>query len=256
MNRYLFLSSVAVTCLASAAGSGSAAKELTATPDGIRQQVAALQPGDTLRLPAGTYPGGIWLKGLHGRADAPITIRGEGDQTVLTGKPGTNTVDVTDCQWLVIRDLKFDGRGQPVDAIKAGKDSSRGCHHVTIENNLIVNHGADQQIVGISTKSPCSDWVIRGNTILGAGTGMYLGNSDGSQPFVRGVIEYNLVSDPIGYCLQIKHQEPRPPVEALPRGTLHDDPPLQRLPQDRPAQSRRRPAERVAGRISRQRAGS
>jgi hypothetical protein len=71
--------------------------------------------------------------------------------------------------------------------------------------------------VGISTKSPCSDWTIRGNTVVGAGTGLYLGNSDGSEPFVRGVIEYNLVSDPIGYCMQIKHQNPRPNIEALPR---------------------------------------
>ena len=201
--------------LASAAG--APARELTATPANIRQQVAALQPGDTLVLQPGKYPGGIWLKGLHGRQDAPITIRGQGPQTVLLGREGTNTVDLSDCQWLVLRDLTFDGQGKEVDAIKAGKETTRGCHHITIENNTIINHGADQQIVGISTKSPCSDWTIRGNTILGAGTGIYLGNSDGNQPFVRGTIEYNLVRDPVGYCMQIKHQNPRPNIETLPR---------------------------------------
>lgn len=203
--------------LACACSAPVSARELTATPGTLRQQVATLQPGDILRLEPGAYPGGIWLKGLHGRADAPITIHGRGRETMLVGRDGTNTIDLTDCQWLVLRDLFFDGRGRAVDAIKAGKDSQRGCHHILIENNTIVNHGANQQIVGLSTKSPCSDWIIRGNTILGAGTGMYLGNSDGSQPFVRGVIEYNLISDPIGYCLQIKHQSPRPPVAALPR---------------------------------------
>ncbi|MGD0898444.1 MAG: hypothetical protein ABR915_11450 [Thermoguttaceae bacterium] len=195
----------------------AAARELTATPANLRQQVAALQPGDTLLLQPGKYPGGIWLKGLHGRPDAPITIRGQGPQTVLLGREGTNTVDLSDCQWLVLRDLTFDGQGKEVDAIKAGKETARGCHHITIENNTIVNHGANQQIVGISTKSPCSDWIIRGNTIVGAGTGIYLGNSDGNQPFVRGIIEYNLIRDPIGYCMQIKHQNPRPNIEALPR---------------------------------------
>ena len=116
------------------------------------------------------------------------------------------------------RNLTFDGQGKAVDAIKAGKETARGCHHITIEGNTIINHGANQQIVGISTKSPCSDWTIRGNTILGAGTGIYLGNSDGSQPFVGGTIENNLIRDPVGYCMQIKHQNLRPAIEALPRG--------------------------------------
>ncbi len=197
---------------------GAAARDLTATPTNLRQQVAALQSGDNLLLQPGKYPGGIWLKGLYGRPDAPITIRGQGPQTVLLGREGTNTVDLSDCQWLVLRDLMFDGQGKEVDAIKAGKETARGCHHITIENNTIINHGADQQIVGISTKSPCSDWIIRGNTIIGAGTGIYLGNSDGNQPFVRGTIEYNLIRDPVGYCMQIKHQNPRPNIDALPRG--------------------------------------
>ncbi|MGA2032839.1 MAG: hypothetical protein ABSG68_11315 [Thermoguttaceae bacterium] len=193
-------------------------RELPATPANLRQQVAALQPGDTLMLQPGKYSGGIWLKGLHGRPDTPITIRGQGPQTVLLGREGTNTVDLSDCQWLVLRDLTFDGQGKEVDAIKAGKETTRGCHHITIENNTIINHGANQQIVGISTKSPCSDWIIRGNTILGAGTGIYMGNSDGNQPFVRGTIEYNLIRDPVGYCMQIKHQNRWPDIEALPRG--------------------------------------
>ena len=193
------------------------AREIEATPASALQQLGGLQPGDTLTLAPGRYPGGLWLKGLHGRPDAPITIRGKSAQTVLLGKAGTNTMDITDCQWLVIRDLTFDGQGKPVDAIKAGKDTTRCCHHITIENNTIINHGANQQIVGISTKTPCADWTIRGNTILGAGTGLYLGNSDGNQPFVRGLIEYNLVSDPVGYCMQIKRQNARPDIAGLPK---------------------------------------
>jgi hypothetical protein len=66
-----------VSCLAAVFVAGPAfADERTATPETIRQQVAALRPGDTLTLQPGVYPGGIWLKGLHGRADAPITISG------------------------------------------------------------------------------------------------------------------------------------------------------------------------------------
>jgi hypothetical protein len=99
-----------------------------------------------------------------------------------------------------------------VDAVKAEGVSD----HITLENLCIRNHGNDQQIVGISTKAPAWDWVIRGNIILRAGTGIYLGSSDGSAPFVHGVIEYNLIADTLGYNMEIKHQLPRPNLPGLP----------------------------------------
>ena len=70
--------------------------------------------------------------------------------------------------------------------------------------------------MAISTKCPAWNWVIRGNTIVGAGTGIYLGNSDGRAPFVAGIIERNLIVDTIGYNLQIKHQLPRPEISGMP----------------------------------------
>lgn len=39
---------------------------------------------------------------------------------------------------------------------------------------------------------------------------MYLGNSNGEAPFLRGIIEYNRISDPEGYCIEIKHQNSWP----------------------------------------------
>ncbi|MCA9643950.1 MAG: right-handed parallel beta-helix repeat-containing protein, partial [Myxococcales bacterium] len=83
-------------------------------------------------------------------------------------------------------------------------------HHILVENLDLSGFDADQQIVGISTKTPAHNWVIRGNRIAGAGTGLYLGNSDGSLPFYAGVIEFNSVSSTLGYSMQIKHQLSRP----------------------------------------------
>jgi hypothetical protein len=57
-------------------------------------------------------------------------------------------------------------------------------------------------------KSPAWRWTIRGNRILEAGTGIYLGNSDGTQPFVAGIIEGNLFLNSIGYNMEIKNQLP------------------------------------------------
>ena len=72
--------------------------------------------------------------------------------------------------------------------------------------------------VGISTKTPTWGWVIRRNVIHGAGTGIYLGDSDGSDAFIGGVIENNLIRNTIGYNMQIKHQTPRPTVTGMPAG--------------------------------------
>ena len=197
----------------------AAGRDVPATPENYRTLLGQLQPGDTLRLGPGRYTRGLRIRALHGSKGKPITIEGQPGKTVLVARGGSNTCDLTDASWIVIRNLTFDGRGlKHIDAIKAGGDTSKGVHHVTIEGNTIVNHGANQQTVAISTKVPCWDWTIRGNTIIGAGTGLYLGNSDGRQPFIRGIVEGNFIKDPHGYCMQIKHQISRPKTPGIPAG--------------------------------------
>jgi hypothetical protein len=118
-----------------------------------------------------------------------------------------------------LRHLQLDGGNVPVDAIKA-EGHSRYADFVTLESLHIHDHAASQQNVGISTKCPAFGWVVRGNRIERVGTGMYLGDSDGSDPFVAGLIEKNRVSDTLGYNLQIKHQKTRPVEYAGPHDTV------------------------------------
>jgi hypothetical protein len=188
--------------------------EVSVGPSNYLRTVQNLGPGDTLILPTGIYREGLPLKGIKGTAEAPIVISGPTDQSaVFTAKNCCNTVQLTDSSYIEIRNLTLDGTGTNG---AFGVDSRGPCHDITLENLKIINYGGNQQIVGISTKGPAWNWVIRGNTIIGAGTGMYLGNSDGTRPFVNGLIEYNVVLDTIGYNLQIKHQLPRPSDVGLP----------------------------------------
>jgi hypothetical protein len=190
------------------------AADIPANPGNYRAQLGRLQPGDTLILAPGTYDRGLPLTGTRGEPGRPIEIRGPADHSaVFTARPCCNTVQLEDVAYVVVRNLTLDGAANPVSH---GVASRGPCHDVTIENLRIVNHGGSQQTVGISTKGPAWNWVIRGNTILGAGTGMYLGDSDGSDPFVNGLIEHNVVLDSRGYNLQIKHQAPRPTDVGLP----------------------------------------
>jgi hypothetical protein len=207
---------VAAFVAASDAGAESAYR---GTPDNYRQLIALLRPGDTLALAAGEYRDGLPAHNLAGEPGRPITIAGPevGPSATFVARRGHATVSVVDSRHLVIRNLVLEGNNLPVDGVKAERPS-RPVHDITLENLVIRGHGNNQQTVGISTKCPAWNWIIRGNTIIGAGTGIYLGDSDGSAPFVAGLIERNLVVDAIGYDLQIKHQNSRADIPDMPAG--------------------------------------
>jgi hypothetical protein len=195
-----------------------AAGEIQANPSNYRSLLSSLKPGDTMRLAAGRYPR-LSLTGLHGAPDAYITITGPetGPPAIIAGSPGYNTVEILDCSYVSIAGLRIDSLGIPgAFGISARKGLGNLTHHIRIEGNILVGQNGGQQTDGISTKTPTWGWVIRYNRILGAGTGLYLGDSDGSDPFVAGVIEHNLVRDTIGYAMEIKDQVAIPPIEGMP----------------------------------------
>jgi hypothetical protein len=185
---------------------------VNAGPDDYLAKLRALTPGQTLLLAPGDYEPrndvpGLPIFDLHGTPEAPITITGpeRGPRPVLLGQSTHNTVRFANASYIVVRNLDIDGRNLGGDGVKA----QGVAHHITLENLAIRGVESSQDIVGISTSGgPTWNWVIRGNTIINAGTGMYLGSSDGRRPFVAGIIERNLVQDSIGYNIQIKHQLP------------------------------------------------
>ncbi len=196
-----------------------AAADIPADPRTYRALLRQLQPGDSLLLAPGDYADGLPVHRLIGTAAAPIRIRAANPSARprFVSRSDRNTVSIVDAMYVAISDLDLDGDNLYVDAVKA-EGHSRFAHHITLENLRITGHGPHQQNVGISTKCPASGWIVRGNEIIGGGTGMYFGNSDGNAPFVGGLIEDNLVVDTIGYNLQIKHQNPRPADVGLPTG--------------------------------------
>jgi hypothetical protein len=201
-----------------------------AGPDDYLQVIPTLQPGDTLSLRAGVYDGGLTIRDLHGAPDRPIVIRGphatNGERAVFAATNGRNTVSLAAASYIIIGNLWLDGQHAEADAVKA-EGGSLPVHDITLERLTIVGHDRGQDIVGISTKCPAWRWVIRDNVIVGAGTGMYLGNSDGSAPFVAGTIERNVVVDSIGYGIEIKYQAVRTALAGMPDGpsvtTLSDN---------------------------------
>lgn len=200
------------------ASTALAGREYTATPDSYVTLLRELAPGDRMTLSPGVYEHGLPIHGINGSAQAPIVITGPDDArpAILLARTNRNTISIVNSSHVAIQNLTLDGAGLPVDGVKC-EGHAQWAHHITLANLDIRGHGNNQQTVGISTKCPAWGWVISGNRIVGAGTGIYLGNSDGSAPFVGGLIERNVILDTIGYNLQIKHQKPRPELPGLPQ---------------------------------------
>ena len=194
------------------------AAEIQADQTDYQSKINNLQPGDTLVLAAGQYTGLMNLRDVYGTADNWITIKGPatGPRAVFLGNPVQccNTIEIRSAQYLALENLEIDGQG--IDGIFAISYAGSNTHHIRIEGCTIKGHSSHQQTVGISTKSPTWGWVVRRNTIVDAGTGMYFGNSTGNQAFVGGLIEYNVFLDCKGYNMQIKHQNQRELVAGMP----------------------------------------
>ena len=189
----------------------TAAADYRVDAQNYRDYLRHLQPGDRLLLVSGDYRQGLPLHNLSGRAGQPIVVEAADPAAPprFIARPHANTVSLVNVRHLVLRHLELDGGNLPVDAVKA-EGHSRYADHITLESLHIHDHAASQQNVGISTKCPALGWVVRGNRIERVGTGMYFGDSDGSDPFVGGVIEANRIAHTLGYNLQIKHQTTRP----------------------------------------------
>ena len=194
------------------------AVDISANPSHYRKILTMLKPGDTMRLEPGKYSR-LVIANLNGSADAWITIEGpvSGPPAIITGEGGYNTVEIINCSYVAIENLRIDSRGiDGAFGISAKGGSRNRTHDIRIEGNTLVGQNAGQQTVGISTKVPTWGWIIRNNQILGAGTGIYLGDSDGTQPFVNGLIENNLIKDTIGYNMEIKDQISIPEIPGMP----------------------------------------
>lgn len=200
--------------------SPSHAANIQADPLNYRKLVRTLKPGDTLNLLSGSYQR-LPIMGLNGTPDAWITITGpaSGEPAVIVAEPGYNTVEITNSSYLSVENLRIDSLGIPgAFGISAKGREDNLTHHIRIEGNTFVGQNGGQQTDAISTKTPTWGWTIRYNQILGAGAGLYLGDSDGTQPFVEGIIENNLIADTIGYNMEIKDQIAIPPLPGMPAG--------------------------------------
>jgi hypothetical protein len=215
---------IASLAMISLAPSSALATEYRADPSTFTAMIPMLRAGDTLSLAAGRYTRPLNITNVNGTATNPIVITGpaSGEPAVFVADPGAccNTVELRNASYVTVQRLTIDGNHvSGVFGLSAKDGATNVVHHITVQDNHFRDHDGSQQTVAISTKAPTWGWIIRRNRITSPGTGMYLGNSDGTSPFIEGLIENNLIENAVGYCMQIKWQAPWPSVMGLPMGS-------------------------------------
>jgi hypothetical protein len=124
-------------------------------------------------------------------------------------------VSLKDASYIAVRNLTLDGLSLGGDGVKAEAESV-SVHHVLIDGLTLRNFNRDLQVVGINTKCPTWNWVIRNTTITSTGTGIYIGGSEGEFAFTNFLVEYNLIYGTLGYNAEFKHQLGRDTSTGIP----------------------------------------
>jgi len=156
-------------------GAAAAATLEVAAGADLAQAVAAAQPGDTLRLAPGTYPGAIVI-------DKPLVIEGPQDRSAIiagTREGRTLWVKAADVS---LRNLTVTRSGLDLPAMDAGIFLDRTAHRAVVEHNDILDN-----LFGVYVWGP-QDALVRGNRIVGnqelrvaeRGNGVSLWNTPGS----------------------------------------------------------------------------
>jgi hypothetical protein len=159
--------------------------------DNLKQEIAALNPGDELVLRGGTYDLGSAYYAFNklGTATQPITIRAkDGEQPVITRPDANqNLINFTGAEFVVLKGLHFQGGSRGL-RFQAGRS-------VTIAD-CEVSGTDDVAIAANDTGITYEGFQILRNNLHdtgGTGEGMYLGCNSGGCSFRNALIEGNHV---------------------------------------------------------------
>ena len=97
---------------------------------------------DTIHLAPGEYTGGIYIRDISGRADAPITIRGtDPNNPPVFSRGGGQAIHMADCSHITLTHIRV--QGYPANGINIDDGGTFGTpsHHIVLDNITILNTG-------------------------------------------------------------------------------------------------------------------
>lgn len=97
---------------------------------------------NTILLVPGEYTGGIYIRDISGRDDAPITIRGTDPNNPPTfSKGGGQAIHMADCSYITLAHIRVRGYSANGINIDDGGTFETPSHHIVLNNIIILNTG-------------------------------------------------------------------------------------------------------------------
>ena len=161
--------------------------------------VAVVQPGDTIVVHAGTYPGGLYFSNLQGTASQWITIRSAPGETVIF-EGGGNAIQLSDPAYLRLEGLIFQhqtGNGFNTDD---GGTYDSPAHHVVFDGCIFrdISATGNNDLLKLSG---LDSFVVRNCQFLNGSAG---GSGADMVGCHSGVFENNYFENQGSNCIQAK----------------------------------------------------
>lgn len=117
-----------LVCLISLTAMGARGETVAVdSKEALIQAAHAAMPGDVIQIEEGSYPGGVYLSGIHGTKEKPIVIEtaGKGSAIFTGSKGGKSGLHLSACSHVTLRRMTV--TGFPINGINAddGGDSDR-----------------------------------------------------------------------------------------------------------------------------------
>jgi hypothetical protein len=180
----------AVAAAAVLSVSAPAALALDIAPGGnLRTAIAALKPGEELRLAGGTYTVDSGFRvTVNGTAQQPIVMRSrDGERAIIQQtNPGQNVFEISGSKYFVVRNIEFTGGSHGIRLMSSSFITIEGCEvHDTGDVAISANSGGTYE--GLK--------ILRNNIhhTNGTGEGMYLGCNSDACRVANSLIEGNYV---------------------------------------------------------------
>jgi parallel beta helix pectate lyase-like protein len=186
LQRRFFAVAAAAVLLASA----PAAFAVDIAPGGnLRTAIAALKPGEELRLAGGTYTVDSGFRvTVNGTAQQPIVMRSkDGERAIIhQTNSGQNVFEISGSKYFVVRNIEFTGGSHGVRLMSSSFITIEGCEvHDTGDVAISANSGGTYE--GLK--------ILRNNIhhTNGTGEGMYLGCNSDACRVANSLVEGNYV---------------------------------------------------------------
>jgi len=135
---------IIVSIILGAFGNLSARDVTVSNTSELLNNIHKPQDIDTILLSPGEYKGGIYIQGISGKAQAPITIRGTDPENppTFTGG-GSQAMHLADCCYIKLAHIRVRGYSANGINIDDGGTFETPSHHIVLDHIIILNTGPE-----------------------------------------------------------------------------------------------------------------